>query len=462
MGIFDKTVEGIVGKVWEGELSAGWLVDYTLAAIGEKNGEINAFITVCDDNARKRAEKLDALSLDERKKLPLCGIPVAVKDNISTKGVRTTCGSKILSNYLPPYDAKVVEKLENAGAIIVAKTNMDEFAMGSSNETSFFGSVRNPSDLERVPGGSSGGSAAAVAAKIVPLALGTDTGGSIRQPASFCGTVGLKPAYNSVSRYGLIGLAPSLDQIGILANSLGDAQYLLRVIADNDEDFVAAGKQAKDAVIGVPADCLGEGLSEKVRVLFEEKVAFLKSLGAKVVQVSLGDAKTALAAYHVIAAAEASSNLSCFDGVRFGFRSPQAKNIDEMYRMTRTEGFGEEVKRRILFGTFVLSSGFYEKYYLKATQVRTLIIERFEAAFAQCDILLSPTTSTTAFKLGAVRDPLEMYLNDIFAAGANLVGCTALSVPMGTIDGLPIGIQISAPRSKGGLSYAVAAKLEEF
>ncbi|MDR0304791.1 MAG: Asp-tRNA(Asn)/Glu-tRNA(Gln) amidotransferase subunit GatA [Chitinispirillales bacterium] len=471
MGFFDVSVENVSKKVQTGEISAKSIIEKSLTVIAEKNKYINAFITVCDDYARQTAKNIDDLSLEEKRKLPLCGIPIAVKDNISTKGIRTTCGSKMLENYIPPYDAHVVEELKKAGAIIVGKANMDEFAMGSSNETSYFGTVKNPHDLQRVPGGSSGGSAAAVAADMVPLALGSDTGGSIRQPASYCGIVGLKPAYGMVSRYGLIAFASSLDQIGPMANSIEDAEYLLRVIASADKrdstncqkSYTGVEtKNIKDAIVGIPKEYLSDDLPKDVRTLFEEKVKFLKDAGIKFVDISLENMKYAIAVYYIIATAEASSNLSRFDGVRFGYRSSNSKTIDDMFKFTREEGFGEEVKRRIMLGTYVLSSGYYDAYYIKAAQVRSLIAQDFKNAFVKCNVILSPVTPSSAFKIGEIGDPLQMYLNDIYTVSANLAGCSGLALPMGKINGLPIGIQLMAPNFKMEFSYAIAKELEKF
>ena len=470
MSFFENTVEEAVKQVQNGEVSAKSLVEKSLSIINEKNGEINAFITICGDSARQTAENLDKLSADEKKKLPLCGIPVALKDNINVKGVRMTCGSKMLENYISSFDAHIVEELKKAGAIIIGKTNMDEFAMGSSNETSYFGAVKNPCNLEFSSGGSSGGSAAAVAAGMVPLAIGSDTGGSIRQPASFCGIVGIKPAYGTVSRYGPVAVASSLDQLGTMANSVADAEYLLKIISAADsrdtthcgKNYAGAGKaDIKNAVIGIPKEYLTDDLPKEIRSLFDEKVEFLKSKGVKIIEISLKNPKSAVAAYSTIAAAEISSNMSCFDGVRFGYRSPNAKNIDDMFKMSRAEGFGEEVKRRIILGTYFLSSGNFEKYYMKAAKVRSLVIRDFENAFAKCNAVLSPTTMSPAFKIGEIGDPLKMYLNDIFAVSANLSGCSAMSLPMGKINGLPVGIQIMAANFKGEYANTIAEELEK-
>jgi aspartyl-tRNA(Asn)/glutamyl-tRNA(Gln) amidotransferase subunit A len=347
---------------------------------------------------------------------------------------------------------------------------MDEFAMGSSNETSFFGCVKNPYDLTRVSGGSSGGSAAAIAAGMVPLALGSDTGGSIRQPASFCEVVSVKPTYGLVSRYGVSALASSFDQVGPMANSIDDAKYLLQVIATADKRdatncqkaFVGfAKKEINGAVIGLPKEYLTSDLPQNVRALFDEKVKYLKDNGAKFVDISLENTEHSVSAYCVLATAEASSNMSCIDGVRFGYRSKEAKTLDEMYKLTRAQGLGEEVKRRIMLGTYFLSSGQYEAYYLQAARIRSLIIADFNKAFAECDIILSPITPTPAFKIGEILDPVQMYLNDKYVVSANLVGCPAVALPMGKIDGLPIGIQIMAPNFKGEYAYAVSKELEK-
>jgi aspartyl-tRNA(Asn)/glutamyl-tRNA(Gln) amidotransferase subunit A len=471
MNFFEKSVEEVVKDIQNGNVSAKTIVEKSLSAIEEKNGTINAFITICGDYARERAQALDNLSPSEKKNLPLCGIPIAIKDNISTKGIRTTCASKMLENYLPTYDAHVVEELKKAGAVIVGKTNMDEFAMGSSNETSYFGAVKNPHDLQRVPGGSSGGSAAAVAAGMVPLAIGSDTGGSIRQPASYCGIVGLKPTYGLVSRYGLIAFASSLDQIGPMANTVDDAQYLLKAIATTDKrdstncskTYTQASPKAdiKDAVIGLVKEYMNDDADKNIRAIFDEKVRFLKDRGAKFVDISLENAKYAVATYCIISMAEASANFSCLDGVRFGYRNPKAKTIDEMFKMTRAEGFGDEVKRRIMLGTYVLSSGYYDAYYLKATKVRALITKDFENAFTKCNAILSPATPTTAFKIAEICDPLKMYMNDTYTVSANLTGCSSLAMKMGEIAGLPVGMQVMAPNFKGEYAYAVSKELEK-
>ena len=389
----------------------------------------------------------------------LAGIPIAIKDNICVRGLQTSCGSKILGDYHPPYNATVIERLLKAGAVIIGKTNCDEFAMGSSNENSAFGTVKNPWDIARVPGGSSGGSAAAVAAGIVPVALGSDTGGSVRQPASLCGVVGLKPTYGRNSRYGLVAFASSLDQIGVFGRSVRDVATVLGVIAGRDShdattadvpvpDYVAElNGEVKGSRIGFPRALFGEGLDPDVRASVEAAVQTYRDLGAEIVEVDLPHAKYAIAVYYIIATAEASSNLARFDGVRYGFRAEEANELRSMYRRTRDEGFGPEVKRRIMLGTYVLSAGYYEAYYHKAQQVRTLLKEDFRRAFESCDAIITPTAPTPAFMIGEkVDDPLAMYLNDIYTVTANLAGIPGMSVPCAlSPTGLPIGFQLLGP-----------------
>lgn len=469
MAFFDVPVVEIVKKVWAGELSARSIVDRSLLAIDTKNVEINAFITVCHDLARKRADEIDSLTIEERMHMPLCGIPVAVKDNIVTKGIRTTCASKMLETFIPPYDADVVERLIAAGAIIVGKTNMDEFAMGSSNENSAFGSVKNPRDLTAVPGGSSGGSAAAVAADMVPLSLGSDTGGSIRQPASHCGVVGMKPSYGAVSRYGLVAFASSLDQIGPIAQRVDDAELLLSVIAGVDNrDSTNRGKVYRrkasalsDITIGLPKEYLSDGLTPVVSEKIAAVRVALEKEGVSFTEISLPNVRHAIATYYVIATAEASTNLSRFDGVKYGYRCDKATLLDDMYCTTRKEGFGAEVKRRIMLGTYVLSSGYYDAYYLKATQVRTLIAKDFEEAFKKCDAILSPVTPAPAFKMGEkVSDQLQMYLTDIYTVSANLAGIPGISVPAGSSGILPIGAQFMTKEWNDSLLFELACAVE--
>ena len=384
---------------------------------------------------------------------------MAIKDNICVTGMQTSCGSRILGPYHPPYDATVIERLRAAGAVIIGKTNCDEFAMGSSNENSAFGPVKNPWDISRVPGGSSGGSAAAVAAGIVPVALGSDTGGSVRQPAALCGVIGLKPTYGRVSRYGLVAFGSSLDQIGVLARNVSDAASVLQVIAGRDPhdattadvpvpDYSAElNEDVRGLRIGVSRALLGEGLDPEVRSAIDKSIDAYRELGAEIVDVDLPHAQYAIAVYYIIATAEASSNLARYDGVRYGFRAEDAPALREMYRKTRDEGFGPEVKRRIMLGTYVLSAGYYDAYYLKAQKVRTLLRQDFANAFEKCDAVLTPTTPTPAFMFGEKSDdPLAMYLNDIYTVTANLAGVPGISVPCGlSSEGLPIGLQLLGP-----------------
>jgi aspartyl-tRNA(Asn)/glutamyl-tRNA(Gln) amidotransferase subunit A len=427
-------------------------VEFSVGAAERLNGSLNAFLEI-DREASKRAAAV------ENSGGALAGVPVAVKDNICVRGMQTSCGSRILGDYHPPYDATVIERLLGAGAVIIGKTNCDEFAMGSSNENSAFGPVRNPWDTTRVPGGSSGGSAAAVAAGIVPVALGSDTGGSVRQPASLCGVLGLKPTYGRNSRYGLVAFASSLDQVGVFAREVTDVARVLGVIAGRDRhdsttadvpvpDYVAAlDVDLKGARLGFPRALFGKGLDEEVGTAVKNVVDVYRELGAEIVDVELPNAGYAIAVYYIIATAEASSNLARFDGVRYGFRAEDAPELRQMYRKTREEGFGAEVKRRIMLGTYVLSAGYYDAYYRKAQQVRTLIKNDFLNAFKDCDAIITPTAPTPAFALGEkVDDPLAMYLNDIYTVTANLAGIPGLSVPCGLSSArLPIGFQLLGP-----------------
>lgn len=427
-------------------------IERTLDNAERLNPQINSFLSIEREHATARIEEVSKQTSPK----PLLGTAIAIKDNICTKGMQTTCGSRILANYKAQYDATAVKRLNEAGAIVVGKTNMDEFAMGSSNESSAFGAVKNPWDLERVPGGSSGGSAAAVASGVVRVSLGSETGGSVRQPASLCGIFGLKPTYGRISRYGLVAFASSLDNIGIFGLTSLDAASVLKVIAGRDEldstsadvpvpDYEATiNDDIKGKVIGIPRELFGEGLDDEVRNAVEKSIDNFRSLGAEIVDVELPYAKFGIAVYYIIATAEASSNLARYDGVRYGFRAEGADALREMYMKTREEGFGAEVKRRIMLGTYVLSSGYYDAYYSKAQKVRALVKQDYAKAFAKCDAILTPTSPSTAFKIGEKSDdPLAMYLNDIYTVSANLAGAPAVSIPCGlSNDGMPIGTQL--------------------
>jgi aspartyl-tRNA(Asn)/glutamyl-tRNA(Gln) amidotransferase subunit A len=430
-------------------------VEFSIAAAERLNETLNAFLEIDREGASRRVEEIEKSGNAGA----LAGIPIAVKDNICVKGLQVSCGSKILGDYHPPYSATVIERLTNAGAVIIGKTNCDEFAMGSSNENSAFGPVRNPWDTTRVSGGSSGGSAAAVAARIVPVGLGSDTGGSVRQPASLCGVVGLKPTYGRNSRYGLVAFASSLDQVGLFARKVEDVACVLGVIAGRDPhdastanvpvpDYVASlTGDVKGARLGFPSALFGQGLEEEVKNSVESAIDVYRELGAEIVDIELPHAGYAIAVYYIIATAEASSNLARFDGVRYGFRAEAAPELRQMYRKTREEGFGPEVKRRIMLGTYVLSAGYYDAYYRKAQLVRTLIKNDFLKAFERCDAFITPTAPTPAFALGEkVDDPLAMYLNDIYTVTANLAGVPGINVPCGlSSERLPIGFQLVGP-----------------
>lgn len=438
------------------EVSVKEAVQESLAQIADLDETLGSFVTVDEEGALKRAEEVQKGIDDGTITGALAGVPVAVKDNICTKDLLTTCSSKILSNFLPPYSAQAVDNLKAAGAVIVGKTNMDEFAMGSTTETSAYGVTRNPWNIEHVPGGSSGGSCAAVASCEVPYALGSDTGGSIRQPGSFCGVTGLKPTYGTVSRYGLIAYGSSLDQIGPIAKDISDCAAILEMIASYDKkdstsvkrdayDFTSALlDDVKGMKIGIPSDYLSAGLNEEVKAAVLKAAEVLKAKGAEVEEFQLSLVEYAIPAYYVIASAEASSNLARFDGVKYGYRAKDYNGLHNMYKKSRSEGFGEEVKRRIMLGSFVLSSGYYDAYYLKALRTKALIRQSFDRAFEKYDVILGPVAPTTAPKLGAsLSDPLQMYLGDIYTISVNLAGLPGVSVPCGIdSNGLPIGVQL--------------------
>lgn len=455
MELYSLTVSEIARKIKEKEITIKEVLDSVYNRIENVEEKVSAYVTLTKEQAYNRATKLQE-RLDNGEDIGIMGgVPIAIKDNICTNGIKTTCSSKMLENFVPFYDATVIEKLENAGAIIIGKTNMDEFAMGSSTENSAIKKTKNPWDLERVPGGSSGGSAAAVACDIAPCALGTDTGGSIRQPASFCNVVGLKPTYGLVSRYGIVAYASSLDQVGPLTKSVEDAAILLNVIAGKDEkDTTSADipkkdylKSIKDNIkgkkIGVPTEFISDGINEDVKKAYEENLNTLKELGAEIIEIKLDYAKYSLPTYYIIATAEASSNLGRYDGIRYGHRAKDFSSLDELYVKSRTEGFGDEVKRRIMLGTYVLSSGYYDAYYKRGQKVRTLIIDDFKKAFEKCDVIAIPTTPNTSFKFGEkTSNPLEMYLEDIYTVPVNIAGLPGISVPGGfDKNGMPIGMQ---------------------
>ena len=471
-GSGSETALGLAGAVGAGERWAPEVVDVPLAAIEAREAEIHAFNLVTADAARAAADDVDRRVAAGEDPGPLAGVPIALKDNLCTRGVATTCSSRILEGWVPPYDATVVQRLAAAGAVSVGKTNLDEFAMGSSTENSAFGPTRNPRDTSRVPGGSSGGSAAAVAAGFAPISLGSDTGGSIRQPAALCGVVGVKPTYGLVSRYGLVAFASSLDQIGPFAGTVADAALLLEVIAGHDPHDATSIPQAAPSLVphlsdgvqglrvGLVTELLGEGIAPDVAARVREAADALVAAGASVEEVSVPAVTYGLSAYYLIAPAEASSNLARFDGVRYGLRV-DAPTTNEMMVATRTAGFGDEVKRRIMLGTYALSAGYYDAFYGQAQKVRTLICRDFEAAYERFDVLLSPTSPTTAFELGAIHDPLTMYLNDICTIPTNLAGHPALSVPFGSgADGLPVGVQVLAPALGEVPMFRTAAVLE--
>ncbi|HJO12598.1 MAG: Asp-tRNA(Asn)/Glu-tRNA(Gln) amidotransferase GatCAB subunit A [Gammaproteobacteria bacterium] len=451
--MIERTVAEISTALASGDISSVELTQAYLHRIEQYNTDLNAFITVCEESALEQAKAADKSRSDGDCK-PLLGVPLAHKDIFCTKGVTTTCGSRMLQNFVPPYDATVVEKFNAAGVVTLGKTNMDEFAMGSSNETSFFGVVKNPWDTARVPGGSSGGSAAAVAADLCAMATGTDTGGSIRQPAAFCGVTGFKPSYGRVSRWGMVAFASSLDQAGSICKSAEDAAMMLNAMAGLDEkdstsidkatvDYTATLNDSLEGLkIGIPIQHFAEGLSAEVEQNILDALKVYESLGATIKEIDLPNNHLSVSAYYVIAPAEASANLSRYDGVRYGYRCAEPVDLEDMYKRSRSEGFGEEVKRRIMVGTYALSAGFYDAYYRKAQKIRRLIRNDFLAAFKEVDIILGPTSPHTAFELGAKSDPVAMYLEDIYTIAVNLAGLPGISIPAGTVNGLPVGLQL--------------------
>ncbi len=455
MNLTELTVHELQEKLKNKEIKISDITKAYINRIDEKEKDVQAFVTVLKEEALKKSEEVQ-MQFENKENNTLAGIPIGIKDNINTKGIHTTCSSKMLENFVSPYNATVMDKINAESMITLGKLNMDEFAMGASTEYSYFKKTKNPWDLNKVPGGSSGGSAAAVAANMVPFALGSDTGGSIRQPAAFCGVVGLKPTYGLVSRYGLVAFASSLDQIGPITKDVRDCAILLNVIAGHDEkDTTSANIEKKDYTkalkndvkglkIGVPKEFLGKGVNEEVKSKIIEAVEEYKKLGAIVEECSLDIAKYALASYYIIACAEASSNLGRFDGIRYGYRAKNFNNIKELYKNSRTEGFGEEVKRRIILGTYVLSSEYYDAYYKKAQQVRTLVKQEFEKCFNKYDVILTPTSPTVAFEIGSKsKNPLEMYMADICTVSINIAGVPAISIPCGVdSNGMPIGLQL--------------------
>jgi aspartyl-tRNA(Asn)/glutamyl-tRNA(Gln) amidotransferase subunit A len=456
MELFDLTIHNLHDMLKKGETTAQAVTESVLSRIQAKDGSVKAYITVTEEIARRQAEEADKKIKSGDVSSPILGIPIAVKDNMCTDGIKTTCASKILENFVPPYDAHVVKKLKQTGYVLCGKPNMDEFAMGSSTENSGFFVTRNPWDLDRIPGGSSGGSAAAVAAGECISALGSDTGGSIRQPAACCGVVGLKPTYGRVSRYGLVAFASSLDQIGPITKDVTDAAIMMNVIAGHDPldstsakisvpDFTKALKKDVHGLkIGLPKEYFIEGMDPEVETIVREAVKTLEKLGAKIFEISLPHTDYATATYYILATSEASSNLARYDGVKYGFRAPAPRDLLDMYMKSRSQGFGAEVKRRIMLGTYALSAGYYDAYYKKGQQARTLIKQDFDQVFKQVDVIATPTAPTAAFKIGEkTTDPLQMYLSDIFTISVNLAGIPGMSIPCGfTKNNLPVGLQL--------------------
>lgn len=456
MRLYEKTASELSEMLKNKECSAVELCNDVLARINETENKIGAYVTVAEESAKENAKKIDKAMAAGDKLHPLAGIPIGIKDNISTKGIRTTCSSKMLENYIPPFDATVINKINNAGMTVIGKMNMDEFAMGSSTETSYMHLTRNPYNTECVPGGSSGGSAAAVAAGEAILTLGSDTGGSIRQPAALCGVVGMKPTYGSVSRYGLVAFASSLDQIGPLGKSVKDVAMLQSLICGHDRydatsknieypDYAAALKEnAKSLKIGIPKEYFGEGIDSQVKESVMKAVKEFELQGAVIKEISLPSTEYAINTYYIIASAEASSNLARFDGVKYGYRTSEYDGLVDMYEKTRSEGFGDEVKRRIMLGTFVLSSGYFDAYYKKAKRVQNQISQEFSNAFKECDIIATPTVPASAFKIGEnIGDPIKMYYNDVCTVTVNIAGLPAISLPCGKDSaGMPMGLQL--------------------
>ena len=475
MNIIDLTVHELQEKIAKKELTITDITKAYIDRINEKEKDVEAFVTTLTDDALKQAETIQEKIEKGEIEGKFAGIPIGIKDNLCTKGIKTTCSSKMLENFVSPYSATVVEKLENENMINLGKLNMDEFAMGGSTETSYFKKTKNPWDLSKVPGGSSGGSAAAVASNMVPWALGSDTGGSIRQPSSFCGVVGLKPTYGLVSRYGLVAFASSLDQIGPITKDVRDSAMLLNIIAGHDEkdttsvdipkkDYVKAlTGDVKGLKIGVPKEFFGEGINEEVKESLKQAIEVYKSKGAEIEEFSLDIANYALATYYIIACAEASSNLGRFDGIRYTYRTPEYKNLKELYKKTRSEGFGAEVKRRIILGTYVLSSGYYDAYYKKAQKVRTMVMNEFNKGFEKYDVILTPTSPTVAFGIGEKsNNPLEMYFADICTVSVNIAGLPGISIPCGVDkQGMPIGMQLIGNKFKEEIILNAAYSFEQ-